>query len=69
MPGHIAGELIHADMIEATACPDLSTKRQVMGVLRTVINKTVHLEGSASEPMLLAQLFGSTLINRPIVVK
>jgi glutaredoxin-like protein len=47
---------IRADMIEATEFPDLSMKYQVMGVPRTVINETVHMEGAAPEPMLLAKL-------------
>lgn len=49
-------EFITADMVEATEFPHLSMKYQVMGVPRTVINETVHLEGAAPEPMLLAKL-------------
>jgi len=49
-------DLIHADMVEATEFPDLSMKYQVMGVPRTVINDSVHMEGAAPEPMLLAKL-------------
>lgn len=49
-------DLIQADMIEATEFPDLSMKYQVMGVPRTVINESVHLEGAAPEPTLLAKL-------------
>jgi glutaredoxin-like protein len=47
---------IHADMIEATEFPDLSMKYQVMGVPRTVINETTHMEGAAPEARLLAKL-------------
>jgi glutaredoxin-like protein len=49
-------EWVTADMVEATEFPDLSMKYQVMGVPRTVINETVHVEGAAPEPMLLAKL-------------
>ena len=49
-------DLIQADMVEATEFPDLSLKYQVMGVPRTVINETVHLEGAAPEQALLARL-------------
>ncbi len=49
---------IRADMVEATEFPDLSMKYQVMGVPRTVINETIHLEGAAPESMLLARLQG-----------
>ena len=49
-------DLIHADMVEATEFPELSMKYQVMGVPRTVINETTHVEGAAPEPMLLARL-------------
>lgn len=49
-------EWVTADMVEATEFPDLSMKYQVMGVPRTVINETVHMEGAAPEPMLLAKL-------------
>ena len=49
-------EYIRADMVEATEFPDLSMKYQVMGVPRTVINETIHMEGAAPEPMLLAKL-------------
>jgi glutaredoxin-like protein len=49
-------EWVTADMVEATEFPDLSMKYQVMGVPRTVINETVHVEGAAPESMLLAKL-------------
>jgi predicted DsbA family dithiol-disulfide isomerase len=47
--------LIRADMIEAIEFPHLSVKYQVQGVPRTVINETVHIEGAAPEPMLMAR--------------
>ena len=49
-------EFVTADMVEATEFPHLSMKYQVQGVPRTVINETVHMEGAAPEPMLLAKL-------------
>jgi glutaredoxin-like protein len=52
----LESDLIQADMVEATGFPELSIKYQVMGVPRTVINDTVHVEGAAPEPVLLARL-------------
>jgi glutaredoxin-like protein len=52
----LESDLIQADMVEATEFPELSIKYQVMGVPRTVINDTVHVEGAAPESMLLARL-------------
>ncbi|HFQ94779.1 MAG TPA: glutaredoxin [Anaerolineae bacterium] len=49
-------DLVTADMVEATEFPDLSMKYSVMGVPRTVINETIHMEGAAPEPMLLAKI-------------
>ena len=49
-------DLIQADMVEATEFPDLSMKYQVMGVPRTIINETIHIEGSAPEQALLTRL-------------
>jgi glutaredoxin-like protein len=49
-------EFVTADMVEATEFPHLSMKYQVQGVPRTVINETIHMEGAAPEPMLLAKL-------------
>jgi glutaredoxin-like protein len=47
---------VKADMVEATEFPHLAQKYQVMGVPRTVINETMHLEGAAPEAMLLARV-------------
>ncbi len=47
---------VTADMVEATEFPELSMKYSVMGVPRTVINETVHMEGAAPEPLLLAKV-------------
>jgi glutaredoxin-like protein len=52
----IASPMVRADMVEATEFPHLATKYQVMGVPRTVINETVHIEGAAPEPIVLEKL-------------
>ncbi len=52
----LESDLIRGDMVEAIEFPHLSMKYQVQGVPRTVINETVHLEGAAPEPMLMAKL-------------
>ncbi len=52
----VASPMMRADMVEATEFPHLSIKYQVMGVPRTVINETVHIEGNAPEPMVLEKL-------------
>jgi glutaredoxin-like protein len=52
----IESDLIRADMVEAIEFPHLSNKYHVHGVPRTVINETVHQEGAAPEPMLLAKM-------------
>jgi glutaredoxin-like protein len=49
-------DYITADMVEATEFPHLSMKYQVMGVPRTVVNETVHVEGAAPEQMLVAKI-------------
>jgi predicted DsbA family dithiol-disulfide isomerase len=48
--------MVRADMVEATEFPQLAIKYQVMGVPRTVMNETVHIEGAAPEPMVLEKL-------------
>ncbi len=53
----IASPMVQADMVEAMEFPHLATKYQVMGVPRTVINETVHIEGAAPEPMVLDRLW------------
>ena len=52
----IASPMVRADMVEVMEFPHLAIKYQVMGVPRTVINETVHLEGAAPEPMVLEKL-------------
>jgi glutaredoxin-like protein len=49
-------DLITADMVEAIEFPHLANKYSVYGVPRTVINETVHQEGAAPEPLVLAKL-------------
>jgi predicted DsbA family dithiol-disulfide isomerase len=51
----LESDLIRADMVEAIEFPHLSMKYQVRGVPRTVINETIHVEGAAPEPMLMAK--------------
>jgi len=53
----VASPMVRADMVEAMEFPHLATKYQVMGVPRTVINETVHIEGAAPEPMVLDRLW------------
>lgn len=52
----IASAMVRADMVEATEFPHLSQKYQVMGVPRTVINETVHIEGAAPEETIIDKL-------------
>ena len=52
----VASPMVRADMVEATEFPQLAIKYQVMGVPRTVINETAHIEGAAPEGMVLAKL-------------
>jgi len=52
----IASPMVRGDMVEAQEFPQISQKYQVMGVPRTVINETAHLEGAAAEPMVIAKL-------------
>ena len=52
----VASPMVRADMVEATEFPQLAIKYQVMGVPRTVINETVHIEGAAPEPMVLEKV-------------
>ncbi|RME74768.1 MAG: glutaredoxin [Chloroflexi bacterium] len=52
----LESDLVRGDMVEAIEFPHLSQKYQVHGVPRTVINETVHQEGAAPEPMMLAKL-------------
>ena len=46
-------DLIHADAIEATEFPDLSSRYRVFAVPRTVINEGPAIEGSLPENFFL----------------
>jgi len=52
-----------ADMGEVTELPHLAVRYQVMGVPRTVINETVHIEGAAPEPIVLNKLLQAVSEN------
>jgi glutaredoxin-like protein len=52
----LVSPMVRADMVEAQEFPHLSTKYQVMGVPRTVINDSTHVEGAAPEQMVLEKL-------------
>jgi glutaredoxin-like protein len=52
----VASSMVRADMVEAQEFPHLANKYQVMGVPRTVINESTHIEGAAPEPMVLDKL-------------
>ncbi len=58
----VESDLIRADMVEVIEFPYLATKYQVMGVPRTVMNETIHIEGAVPEPMLMRE-FGKLLPN------
>ena len=47
---------VKADMVEAMEFQELSTRYNVYGVPRTVINDVVHQEGAVPEPMMLQKL-------------
>ncbi len=49
-------DFITGHMVEAIEFPELSTKYQVQGVPRTVINDNIHMEGAAPEEMILDKL-------------
>jgi len=52
----LASPMVRADMVEAQEFPHLSTKYQVMGVPRTVVNESTHIEGAAPESMVVEKL-------------
>jgi len=51
----VESDLIRGDMVEVIEFPHLGNKYQVMGVPRTVIDETIHIEGAAPEPMLMRE--------------
>lgn len=51
----IESDLITADMVEVTEFPYLGQKYNVMGVPRTVIDETIHIEGAVPEAWLMQE--------------
>jgi predicted DsbA family dithiol-disulfide isomerase len=51
----VESDLITGDMVEVMEFPHLATKYEVMGVPRTVIDETIHIEGAVPEPMLMQE--------------
>lgn len=51
----VESDLIQAHMVEVIEFPHLGNKYQVMGVPRTVIAETIHIEGAVPEPMLMKE--------------
>jgi predicted DsbA family dithiol-disulfide isomerase len=51
----VESDLITSDMVEVSEFPHLAMKYQVMGVPRTVIDETIHIEGAVPEPMLMRE--------------
>jgi predicted DsbA family dithiol-disulfide isomerase len=51
----IESDFITADMVEVTEFPHLGQKYEVMGVPRTVIDETIHIEGAVPEPWLMKE--------------
>jgi len=52
----LASEWITASMVEANEFPQLSSKYQVYGVPRTVIEDVIHVEGAVPEAALVNEL-------------
>lgn len=51
----VESDLVTADMVEVIEFPHLATRYQVMGVPRTVINETIHIEGAMPEQMFVGE--------------
>ncbi len=51
----VESDLIQSHMVEVIEFPHLGNKYQVMGVPRTVIDETIHIEGAVPEPMLMRE--------------
>ncbi len=51
----VESDLIQAQMVEVIEFPFLGNKYNVMGVPRTVIDETIHIEGAVPEPMLMSE--------------
>lgn len=52
----VASPMVRADMVSAQEFPHLAMKYQVMGVPRTVINESTHIDGAATEPIVVEKL-------------
>jgi glutaredoxin-like protein len=52
----LESELVRGDMVEAIEFPHLAEKYSVMGVPRTVINETIHVEGAVPEAALVPEM-------------
>lgn len=59
----IASPMVRSDMVEAMEFPHLAVRYQVMGVPRTVINETVHIEGAVPESVVVAKLLEALMGN------
>ncbi len=51
----VESDLIQAQMVEVIEFPFLGNRYNVMGVPRTVIDETIHIEGAVPEPMLMRE--------------
>jgi hypothetical protein len=51
----LESDLITAHMVEVAEFPYLGNKYEVMGVPRTVIDETIHIEGAYPEPMFMQE--------------
>ena len=49
---------VRGDMVEVSEFPHLGQKYRVMGVPRTVINESEHIEGQVPEKMLVDKMRG-----------
>jgi glutaredoxin-like protein len=52
----LESDLVRSDMVEAIEFPHLAEKYSVMGVPRTVINETIHVEGAVPEAALVPEM-------------
>lgn len=51
----VESDMIQGHMVEVIEFPFLGNKYSVMGVPRTVIDETIHIEGAVPEPMLMRE--------------
>ena len=52
----VASPMVRADMLSAQEFPHLTVKYEVMGVPRTIINESTHIDGAAAEPIVVEKL-------------